>query len=315
MARAKSTRAPARAKSGGAHEAASKKAASKSGGSSDGPAPEGRARRALWSGTLGFGLLQIPVNVYPLEVAHELSFHQLDGRDLQPIGYKRYNKTTGEEVPYDKIVRGFELDKGEFVVVADEELKAANVEATQSIDIIDFVDPEDIPMPYFETPYLLVPGKRGEKAYALLRDALVEKKKAAIGMVVLRTRQHLAAVMVEGEALLLELLRYPHELRRPTAAELHPTGAHEVKVSDRERAMAAELVEHMSGDWDPSKYKDQYRDDVVAMIERKARTGEAISVEMPKREETHVATGDLVSLLQKSLKAANAPPASRKKAS
>ena len=111
-----------------------------------------------------------------------------------------------------------------------------------------------------------------------------------------------------------DALRYPHELRHPTRAELHPSGDHEVKVSDRERAMAGELVEHMSGDWDPSKYKDQYRDDVVAMIERKARTGEAVTVQMPQREEGHVATGDLVSLLQKSLKAANTPPASKKKA-
>jgi DNA end-binding protein Ku len=309
MARAKSTRAPARTKHHGARKAAAAPEPAES------PGREGKARRALWSGTLGFGLLQIPVSVYPLEVAHELSFHQLDGRDLQPIGYRRYNKTTGDEVPYEAIVRGFKLEKGEFVVVSDEEMKAANVEATQSIDIMDFVDPEEIPLAFFETPYLLVPGKRGEKAYALLRDALAEKKKAAIGMVVLRTRQHLAAVLTEGDSLILELLRYPHELRKPGRAELHPAGEHEPKVTEREREMAGELVERMTSAWDPSKYKDQYRDDLMAMIERKARTGEAVSVEMPHREVGHAPTGDLVSLLQKSLKASTPSPALRKKAS
>jgi DNA end-binding protein Ku len=310
MARAKSTRAPA--SHGGGHKRAS--SARKADDARESPTHEARARRALWSGSLGFGLLQIPVSVYPLEVAHDLSFSQLDGRDMQPVGYRRYNKTTGEEVPYESIVRGYELDKGNYVVVTDEELKAANVDATQSIDIIDFVDPEEIPLAYFETPYLLVPGKRGEKAYALLRDALAEKRKAAIGMVVLRTRQHLAAVVVEDDALVLELLRYPHELRAPRAAELHEASAHAAKVTDRERHMAEELVDSMTSEWDPSKYKDQYRDDVMAMIEKKARTGESVSVEMPKREAGHAPTGDLVSLLQKSLKASTGQ-ALRKKAS
>lgn len=308
MARARSTRAPARAKNGGARKHAPTPAANEA------PGREGKARRALWSGSLGFGLLQIPVSVQPLEVPHELSFTQLDGRDLHPIGYRRYNKATGEEVPYESIVRGFEIEKGEFVVVTDEELKAANVEATQSIDIIDFVDPEEIPVTHFETPYLLVPGKRGEKAYALLRDALAEKRRAAIATVVLRTRQHLAAVMAEGDALLLELLRYPHELRHPTSAELHPSGEL-AKVSSREREMAGELVDHMSGVWDPAKYKDRYRDDVMAVIEKKARTGESVSVEVPRAAEAHAPPGDLVSLLQKSLAATTPSPAHRKKAS
>ncbi len=306
MARAKSTRAPAKAKRARPTQAAE---------TTDTEPGEGRARRALWSGTLGFGLLQIPVAVYPLEVARDLSFHQLDGRDMQTVGHRRYNKTTGEEVPYEQIVRGYEIAKGEFVVVTDAELKAANVEATQSIDIIDFVDPEEIPLPYFETPYLLVPGKRGEKAYALLRDTLAEKSKAAIGMVVLRTRQHLAAVLTQGEALILELLRYPHELRRPTQAELKPAGAQEAKVTAREREMAGELVEHMSASWDPAKYQDSYRDDVMAMIETKAKTGEAVSVATPKREEVGAPIGDLVSLLQRSLKSGAPAAPLRKKAS
>lgn len=265
-------------------------------GSGTGESP----RRAMWSGTMGFGLLQIPVSLYPLERAHELSFHQLDGRDMSPIGYKRYNKTTGEEVPYEEIVKGYEIHKGEFVVVSDEELAAANVEATQSVDILDFVDPTEIPPSYYETPYLVAPAKRGEKAYAVLRDALAAKKRVAIATVVLRTRQHLAAVLVDGDSLVLELLRFPHELRKADAASVAQGGIHP-KITDKEQEMAEALIDQMTGAFTPSKYKDAYRDDVIAMIEKKAKTGKAVVAEAPKAKPTGNVT-DLAALLQRSLK-------------
>ncbi len=268
--------------------------------------------RAMWSGTLGFGLLQIPVSLYPLERSREVSFHQLDGRDMSPVGYKRYNKSTGEEVAYDEIVRGYEISKGEYVVVTDEELRTANVEATQSVDIMDFVDPSEIPHAYFETPYLVAPARRGEKAYAVLRDALAAKKRAAIATVVLRTRQHLAAVLVDGDSLVLELLRFPHELRKADAAAVAQASVH-AHVSDREREMAETLVERMSADWDPAKYKDSYRDDVLAMIEKKAKTGEAVAIASPAPPRADNVT-DIAALLQRSLmKAPSSAP--KKKAS
>lgn len=268
--------------------------------------------RAMWSGTLGFGLLQIPVSLYPLERSHELSFHQLDGRDMQPVGYKRYNKTTGEEVPYEEIVRGYEISKGEFVVVTDEELASANVEATQAVDILDFVDPKDIPHAYFERPYLVAPAKRGEKAYSVLRDALKAKERAAIATVVLRTRQHLAAVLVDGDSLVLELLRFPHELRKADAASVAKGSIH-AKVTEREQTMAEALIDQMTADWDPTKYTDAYRDDVLAMIEKKAKTGKAVEVKAPTKKASGNVT-DLASLLQRSLKKSVAP-ALKKKAS
>jgi len=258
-------------------------------------------RRALWSGTLGFGLLQIPVNVYPLERAHELSFHQLDGRDLAPVGYKRYNKSTGADVPYDEIVRGYEIRKGEFIVVSDEELRAANVEATQSIDIVDFVDPNEISTAYFETPYLLAPTKRGEKAYAVLHAALSAKKRAAIATVVLRQRQHLAAVLVDGDSLVLEILRFAHELRPIDAASVGSSTA-TAKITDRELEMAEALVDDMTAPWEPSKYHDAYRDDVLAMIEKKSKTGEAVHAEVGKAPAPVADISDLTSLLRRSLK-------------
>lgn len=257
-------------------------------------------RRSMWSGSLGFGLLQIPVNLYPLERAHELSFHQLDGRDMSPIGYKRYNKATGDEVPYGEIVRGYEIQKGEFVVVSDDELKAANVEATQSIDILDFVDAHEIPPAYFETPYLVAPAKRGEKAYAVLRDALAEKGRAAIATVVLRTRQHLACVLVEDRSLVLEILRFAHELRKPDASEVSTHA--EPTVSAKEREMAAALIDQMTSEWDPAKYKDSYRDDVLAMIERKAKTGEAVTPSVAEEPKKSADVTDIAALLQRSLK-------------
>ncbi len=275
---------------------------------------ESSPRRALWSGSLGFGLLQIPVSVYPLEKSRELSFHQLDGRDMSPVGYKRYNKTTGAEVPYDEIVRGYEISKGEFVLVSDEELKAANVEATQSIDIMDFVDPAQIPVAYFETPYLLAPAKRGEKAYAVLLEALTARKRAAIATVVLRQRQHLAAVLAEGDSLVLEILRFAHELRPVDAESVGPAKGAVSKISDREREMAEALVDDMTTDWDPAKYRDSYRDDVVAMIERKAKTGEAIAPTTNEPAKPMAPVEDLTALLRRSLKRGGGASAPTRKA-
>lgn len=261
---------------------------------------EGAPRRALWTGTLGFGLLQIPVSVHPLERSHEVSFHQLDGRDMSPVGYKRYNKATGEEVPYEEIVRGYEVHKGEYVVIDDEELAAANVKATQSIDILDFVDPSEIPTAYFETPYLLAPAKRGEKAYAVLREALQTRGRAAIATVVLRQRQHLAAVLAQGDVLVLELLRFAHELRAADAAAANVTEA--PPITDRERQMAEALVDDMTTTFEPDKYKDSYRDDVLAMIDRKVRTGKAITPDLGEAPAPTPDTSDLAALLARSLK-------------
>ncbi|MBN8611955.1 MAG: Ku protein [Deltaproteobacteria bacterium] len=257
------------------------------------------SRRALWSGTLGFGLLQIPVSVHPLERSKEISFHQLDGRDLSPVGYKRYNKTTGDDVPYEEIVRGYEVSKGQYVVVSDDELEAANVEATQSIDIMDFVDPSEIHAAHFERPYLLTPGKRGEKAFAVLLEALESKGRAAIATVVLRQRQHLAAVLVEEGALVLEILRFAHELRPIDAT--HAKG-HALKINAREREMAEALIDDMTVAWDPDKYRDSYRDDVLAMIERKTKTGEAVTATEPETKKPTTDVADLTELLRKSLR-------------
>ncbi|MEO5730538.1 MAG: Ku protein [Byssovorax sp.] len=173
----------------------------------------GPHHRALWSGSISFGLLQIPVSLYTAEQTTEIKFHQLDRHDLAPIRYQRVNASTGKVVEWKDIVRGYEYASGEYVVIEDEDLAAANVEATQTIDLQDFVDVKMILPTYFERPYYIAPGKRAEKAYTLFREALERKKVVAVGTVVIRTRQHLCAIFPQDEMLVLELLRFSHDLR------------------------------------------------------------------------------------------------------
>jgi DNA end-binding protein Ku len=255
------------------------------------------AGRALWTGTIGFGLVQIPVSLVTAEKTGELAFHQLDERDMSPIGYERINKSTGEKVAWEHIVKGYEVTKGKFVVVTDEDFKHANVAATQSIDIEDFVDRNEIHPTYYERPYYVLPAKQGQKAYAVLRDALAEKNLAAIATVVIRTRQHLCAVLAEEDRLLLELLRFEHELR-PTRSGV---GKAE-KASPKEVALANQLIDGMVTRFDPKKYKDTYSDDLLRAIHEKAKTGK-IAIKKGDSRSQRAPTTDLLSLLRESVSA------------
>src|SRR4051812_14254145 len=170
-------------------------------------------RRALWSGSISFGLLQIPVSLHTAEQSNDIPFHQLDRHDLAPIHYQRVNANTGKPVAWKDIVRGYEYAPGKYVEIEDKDFAAANVEATQTIELQDFVDVKAILPTFFERPYYVAPGKRAEKAYALFRDALERKKVVAVGTVVIRTRQHLCALFPQKSVLVLELLRFSHDLR------------------------------------------------------------------------------------------------------
>lgn len=260
---------------------------------------EGGSRRALWSGSISFGLLQIPVSLHTAEQSREIKFHQLDRHDLAPIRYQRVNETTGKVVEWKDIVRGYEYASGEYVVVDDDDLEAANVEATQTIDLQDFVDVAAILPTFFERPYYLAPGKRAEKAYTLFREALERKKVVAVGTVVIRTRQHLCAIFPQGDLLVLEILRFAHDLRGTEGLPIAKATAKAARVTPRERAMAEELIESMRSDWDPSNYKDTYHDDLMALIEKKAKTGKVLAPK--KREAPRGNVVDLMSLLRKSV--------------
>lgn len=254
--------------------------------------------QAVWKGSIRFGLVNIPVGVYPAEQSDELSFTLLDRRDLSPVGYQRVNKSSGEEVPWDEIVKGYEHEEGEYVVLGDEDFKQANPEATQTVDIVTFVELAEIDPVYFERPYYLTPLKTGEKGYALLREALKRTGKAGVAKVVLRTRQHLAAVFPRGRALVLELLRFDHELRDTGELGLPDEEPAELGITDKEIAMAERLIEGMVETWDPTQYRDEYRDDLLARIEEKIEAGETETVAEPAGEAAPAVEPQVVDIME-----------------
>ena len=255
--------------------------------------------RELWKGAIQFGLVHIPVSLFPAEQRDELSFSMLDRRDLAPVGYKRFNKNTGDEVPFDQIVKGYEYDEGRFVTLEKEDFQRANVEATQTVDIVGFVEREQLPAFFFESPYYLAPGKHGDKGYALLRETLVRTGRVGIANVVIRTRAHLAALYPVENMLVLNTLRYANELRDPSEIKV-PEDLKAAKVTPRELDMAERLVEDMEMTWDPSQYHDTYRDDLLKMIEEKAH-GKVKPEPKAKRAPKEAEVIDFASLLEKSL--------------
>ena len=263
--------------------------------------------RAFWKGSISFGLVEIPVSLKPAVQSQDLSFSLLDRKDFSPVGYKRYNKNSGRDVPWDEVVRGYEYEPDEYVVLSDEELRQANVEATQTIEILEFVKREEIDPLYFETPYYVEPLKRGSKSYALLRAALERSGRVGIARVVLRTRQRVAALVVRDQVLTLDLLRWAHELRAPSDVEVPPKSAKGAGVTEAEIKMAQQLIDGMTGTWDPERFKDEYRDDVMALVRKKVKSGQTHTIlepepsEEPRRARTEVR--DLMPLLKQSLAA------------
>jgi DNA end-binding protein Ku len=256
--------------------------------------------RALWKGAITFGLVNIPVDLYPGAKSSTLDLDWIDKRDMSPIGYQRINKTTGKVVDKDQIVKGFEYAKGRYVILSDEDFKQANPKATQTVDIKAFVDASRIAAPYLETPYRLAPGKRGEKGYALLRETLRETNKVGIAYVVIRSKQHLAALMVQGKALVLEILRWHDELLDPEEFELPDR---KVVANAKELDLAKRLVADMTADWNPQDYHDTYREDLEAQIQRRVKAGKTeVVTEAPKeRAKGGAQVIDLMAALKQSL--------------
>ncbi len=260
--------------------------------------------RPIWKGNISFGLVNVPVTLYSGERKSELHFNLVDNRNKAKVKYKRVNEMTGEEVPWNEIVKAYEYEEGNYVVLTDEDFQHADVEATQTIDIQDFVDREKVDYRYFEKPYYLIPGKRSEKGYVLLRDTLRDTGKIGIATVVIRTREYLAAVMPQGDALTLNLLRFQHEVVDPAEFDLPVGEPTEYKINDKEFKMARELVESMAGEWEPDKYHDEYRDKLLQWIERKVEAGEEVALAAPLEAGPEEKTGEIVdfmSLLKKSV--------------
>ena len=253
--------------------------------------------RAIWKGSISFGLVNIPIALYPATKREELKFRLLRKTDLSPVNYKRVAEKDGKEVPWDQIVKGYEYEKGKYVVLQDEDFQRVDIEATQTVDIQDFVELDEIDPIFFYKPYYLEPQKGGDKAYVLLRDALKDSKKVGVAKVVIKTREYLASVKPEDGALVLELMHFADELA--DTSKLHILK--KVEVGKREMDMAKALIGSMSTKWNPEKYHDDYREALMEVIEEKVEAGGKEIEEKPRQARKPTKVIDLVSVLQKSL--------------
>lgn len=269
--------------------------------------------RPIWSGTLSFGLLNIPVSLMSGERKVDLSFRMLDSRDRKPIRFERVNAETGEEVPWKDIIKAFEYDKGSYVVVEKEDIAAAAPETNESVDVEAFVDREEIGLRFYEKPYILVPGKKAEKGYVLLRETLKSTGKVGVARVVIRTREYLCAVIPEGDALVLMMLRYPQELVEPDEYKLPSGKAADFRITAKETEMAKSLIESMAAKWQPDEYHDEFRERLEAIIRKRIKAkGATTRIAEEEPHERHDATTnvvDFMALLQKSLDSNKRTPA------
>ncbi|HEY5895234.1 MAG TPA: Ku protein [Chthoniobacterales bacterium] len=252
--------------------------------------------RAIWKGAISFGLVSIPIALYPATKSEELKFRLLRASDLSPVNYKRVAEADGKEVQWDQIVKGYEYEKGRFVVFKEEDFRRVDIEATQTVDIIHFVPLDEVNPIFFHKPYYMEPQKGGDKAYVLLREALRSSDRIAIAKVVVKTRQHLAAVKPQDKGLMLELMHFADELRDVDEFKLPVEG----KAGKKELQMAAMLIDSMSAGWKPEEYVDEYRVALEKAIEEKVEKGDrALPKTTRRRSPANVI--DLVSVLKKSL--------------
>ena len=261
--------------------------------------------RAIWSGAISFGLVNIPVKLYNAVSRKTVRFHQIDAESGQRIRQQRVNPGSGEEIPYEQIVKGYEISPERYVTITPEELESLEPQKTRTIDIEEFVDLEQIDPIYYDHPYYLAPDKGAAKAYKLLLDAMEEADKVAIARVVIRSKENLVALRSYGGAITMETMLFPDEVTQPDSVEELAAVDADVKTTKRELDMAKQLIESLSGDFDPSGYRDEYRERVLDLIERKA-AGETITIEEPVAEQKEVP--DLMAALEASISASKSPP-------
>jgi DNA end-binding protein Ku len=272
------------------------------------------ASRVLWKGAISFGLVHIPVALHSATSDNAVDFDWLDKRSMDPVGYKRINKKTGKEIDKENIVKGIEYEDGQYVILTDEEIAAAYPQTTQTIEIESFVSNTDIPFVYLERPYYIAPINKGQKVYALLRDTLLQTQRVGIARVVIQTKQHLAVLVPSGPGLVLNLLRWGADIRPWDELNLPPEGAKAAGLTERELAMAKQLVDDMTDKWDPSRFTDSFKDEIMALVERKVKEGKTETVLQPDGvgEAAGSQSGakilDLTELLQRSLRKKDASP-------
>ncbi|SFU27986.1 DNA end-binding protein Ku [Polaromonas sp. YR568] len=274
------------------------------------------ASRVLWKGAISFGLVHIPVALHSATSESGIDFDWLDKRSMDPVGYKRINKRTGKEITKENVVKGVEYEDGQYVVLSEDEIKSAYPKTTQTIEIESFVPNSEIPFVYLERPYYIAPINKGQKVYALLRDTLLKTQRVGIARVIIQTKQHLAVLVPSGPALILNLLRWGADIRSLKELNLPPVGAKVAGLTDKELAMAKQLVDDMTGKWKPDQFTDSFKDDIMALVKRKAKAGKLENVVQPDEtegaEETEGRSGakiiDLTELLQRSLRKGGEAP-------
>ena len=268
--------------------------------------------RAIWSGAISFGLVNIPVKLFSAVNRKTVRFNQLDGSDNSRVRQKRINENTGEEVPYENLVKGYEIGPDRYVVITPDELDSVQPEKSRSIDIEDFVDLEQIDPMFFDHTYYLAPGTGAEKAYALLLKAMEETGRVAIARVVIRSKENLVAIRPRDGVLVMETMLFSDEVVSPDSLDEVSSDGKSEKTTKREVDMARQLIDSLSSDFEPEKYRDEYRDRVLEMIERKAE-GEEITIEAPAEEPE--AVPDLMAALEASIASSKQQSKPKKKSS
>jgi len=258
--------------------------------------------RAIWKGAITFGLVHVPVALYPASQEDDIDFDWLDKRSMDPVGYKRINKRTGREIEKENIVKGVKHGNGEYVVLSDQEVSAAYPRSTQTIEIEAFVEAPEISFVFLERPYFLEPVSKGEKVYALLREAMLEAGVTGVARVVMHTKEHLAALVATDTSLMLNTLRWATEIRKPEGLEIPAAGKSALKIKENELKMAGQLIKDMKKKWNPKNYSNKFTDAIHALIEKKAKAGETKQVEpFEKAPEGESNIIDLTALLKRSL--------------
>ncbi|MGN6134462.1 MAG: Ku protein [Aureliella sp.] len=274
--------------------------------------------RPVWSGNITFGLVNVPVVLYSAERRADLNLHLIDSRNDSKVRYERVNDETGEEVPWDKIVKGYEFDGGNLVLLSEDELEHASPELTRTIDVAQFVAADEIDPIYYDKPYYLLPGKGGTKGYVLLRDALEDSERVALATVVIRTRQYVAALRPHNEGMVLQLLRYEQELRDLKDFDMPEIESRKIKASKQERDMAMQLIDGMTDKFEPDRYHDEYHDAVMKLIQDKIASGETDVAEPPQADEDEdqePTTINFIEVLRRSVEQTSGKSHARKSAS
>ena len=271
--------------------------------------------RPVWSGTLSFGLLNIPVSLMSGERKTDISFRMLDSRNKAPVRYERVNAETGEEVPWKDIVKAYEYDKGSYVVLEQEDIASAAPESHDAIEVEAFVEAGSIDPRYFEKPYVLVPAKKAEKGYVLLRESLARTGKVGVARVVIRTREHLCAIVPCGHALMLLMMRYPQELVDVDEYRIPEGAKGEYRITDKELKFSEQLIDSMTSEWDPEQYRDEFRERLQDVIQKRMKAKGVVEREDEEPEVAEDATTnvvDFMALLQQSIDRNTRTPAKKK---